>query len=132
MGQPTAKVLSMHQRILKHMLEEFGRYVVRQQILAGRGREPPPDDERLTVTAVFPDMVVEDTTKYAAALAQVASACVLGIQRGLMTETFAVQVITAVAGRLGVEAGPQQMLDEAREEAAARAEADTIPGVAME
>ena len=70
MGEPTFKAFSMRQRFLKHMLESVGRYVIRQKLIAEAG-EPDWWDERLACEAVFPEMTARDTTKYAAALAQV-------------------------------------------------------------
>lgn len=114
MNEPTFKVFSMRQRVAKHILEALGTYQLRQIIMAGQQGEPDWDDERLAVEAVFPEMTARDTTKYAAALGQVVVGCATAIEQGLMTDDTAVQLIAAVAGRLGVE------IDAAAELATAR------------
>ncbi len=131
MGEPTFKAFSMRQRYLKHVLESIGRYVIRQRLIAERG-EPEWDDPRLTVEAVFPEMTARDTTKYAAALAQVVSAVALAIDAGLMTAETGVALVAAVAGRLGVEMDPAAELAAAQQARAARAADDAFAGRADE
>lgn len=125
MGEPTFKAFSMRQRFLKHVLEALGRYVIRQRLIAESG-EPEWDDERLEVEAVFPEMTARDTTKYAAALAQVVAAVNMAVEAGRMSEQTGVALIAAVAGRLGVEIDPAEELLAARDAAAARREADVF------
>ena len=127
MGEPTFKSFSMRQRYLKHILESLGRYVIRQKLIAESG-EPDWWDERLECEAVFPEMTARDTTKYAAALAQVASAVALAIEAGLMTHETGVAIIASVAGRLGVEIDPDDELAKAREAKAAREAGDSFTG----
>lgn len=125
MGEPTFKAFSMRQRYLKHMLEMLGHYVIRQRLIATSG-EPDWDDPRLACEAVFPEMTARDTTKYAAALAQVVAACASAVMSELMTRATAVAIIASVAGRLGVEMDPAAELSDAVGEAEARAAADVF------
>lgn len=127
MGEPTFKAFSMRQRFLKHMLESVGRYVIRQKLIA-EGGEPDWWDERLACDAVFPEMTARDTTKYAAALAQVVQAVSMAINAGLMGEETGVALVAAVAGRLGVEIDPAEELRQAREGAETRAARDAFVG----
>lgn len=129
MGEPTFKTLSMRQSLWKEILEEVGTFVVRQRLDRDAGGapkvgEPLPDD--YAVAAVFPEMTARDTTKYAQALQQVAAAAVLAIGNGLLTEETAVKLLSAIAGRLGVEIDPAEELRKARREAGKRSEADTL------
>lgn len=126
MGEPTFKAFSMRQRLVKHILEQLGHYVIRQSIMAS-GAEPEWDDERLQVEAVFPEMTARDTTKYAAAIVQVVTAVAAAIDAGLMTEETGVALIATVAGRLGVEIDPAKELTAARAAKAKRQEDDVFP-----
>lgn len=134
MGGPTYKMFSMRQREIRHMLEEVGRFVIRQSILAKEGREPDWTDPRLKVQMVFPEMIPSDTTKYAAALSQVAAACVTAMEAGLLGEAAAVGLLATVAGRLGYELDPGAELAAARERKKKRAEEDAFkePDLAAE
>lgn len=127
MNEPTFKIYSMRQRTLRHMLESIGRYVL-MKALDAQGSAGKADwaDEKFKVQAVFPELAVKDTTKYAAALAQVASACVVAITNKLMTREYAVKLIGAVASRLGVDANPEDELANAEKEAAKDAEGDVF------
>lgn len=129
MGEPTFKAFSMRQRLVKHILESMGRYVIRQAIMA-TGAEPEWDDERLGVDAVFPEMTARDTTKYAAAMVQVVTAVATAIDAGLMTEETGVALIATVAGRLGVEIDPAAELTAARKARRKREEEDVFPPTA--
>lgn len=128
MGEPTFKVFSMRQRVVKHILECLGTYQLRQALKASTEGEPDWDDERLACEAVFPEMTARDTSKYAAALGQVAVACAGAIEAGLMTDETAVQLIAAIAGRLGVEIDAADELTEARKARAKRGEDDVFTG----
>ncbi len=134
MGGPTYKMFSMRQREIRHMLEEVGRFVIRQSILAKECREPDWTDPRLKVQVVFPEMIPSDTTKYAAALSQVAAACVTSMEAGLLSEAAAVGLLATVAGRLGYELDPDAELAAARERKKRRAEEDAFkePDLAAE
>jgi hypothetical protein len=72
------------------------------------------------VEAVFPELTAKDTTKYAAALQQVVAACVMQIDKGLLTEATAVKIIASVAGRMGVDYDAEAELKAAQEEHQAR------------
>lgn len=124
MAEPTLKVLSMRQQVVKHMLESIGLYVLRQALLARGQGEPDLEDEAFQVEAIFPEMTARDTTKYAAALQQAVVAVSLAMDRGLLTMETAVRIINSIAGRLGVEIDAASELESAAEEAAAAAEAD--------
>ena len=134
MGGPTYKMFSMRQREIRHMLEEVGRFVIRQAIIAKDNREPDWADPRLEVQVVFPEMIPSDTTKYAAALSQVAAACVTSMEAGLLGEAAAVGLLATVAGRLGYELDPDAELAAARERKKRRAEEDSFkePDLAAE
>jgi hypothetical protein len=120
MGEPTFKVLTQKQRAWKHFLELIARFVLEQaaqrQGLAGYD----PEDDDYQVEAVFPELTAKDTTKYAAALQQVVAACVMQIDKGLLTEATAVKIIASVAGRMGVDYDAEAELKAAQEEHQAR------------
>ena len=122
MAEPTFKIYSMRQRYLKHMLESIGRYVL---LKATDGRIDWGDPD-YAVEAQFPELAVKDTTKYAAALQQVAVACTTAITNKLMSREYAVKLIGAVAARLGVEVDPAAELKKAEAEASKIEEADTF------
>lgn len=120
MGEPTFKILSMRQRMWKHILETVFRYQMRQVLMKGGGPEPEWDDARLDAEAVFPELTARDTTKYASALQQVIAGVAQAVNEGYLTQATAVSVIAAIAGRLGVEIEPEEELKQAQAEAAQR------------
>ncbi len=129
MGEPTFKMYSMRQREWKYILEELATFVINRRYDPS-GEEmlidvfnPDPD---FIPEAIFPELTTRDTTKYASALQQVTVAVGLGVERGLMPELLAVKLIQSVAERLGVEYEAETELEQARAEAAERAEADTF------
>lgn len=131
MGEPTFKMFIMRQTYVGYMLETMGRYAIRQWELRHTRREPDLFDPIYRVTAQWPEMVARDTTKYAAALAQVASALVIALDREILSQETAVRILENISGRLGVEFDVEEELAKARAEAAARAERDvftTPPG----
>lgn len=128
MSEPTFKIYSMRQQAIKYMLESVGRYCIRQNILAEDGNEPEWDDRRLAVEAVFPEMTARDTTKYAAALQQVAAACSLLIDKGLLSVEMAMRVVASVAERLGVKIDPAAELKKANTARNKQAEDDVFMG----
>lgn len=132
MGEPTFKMLSMRQRIVKHMLEQVGVYVLRQKALAESGREPDIAEDVYRVEAVFPELTAKDTSKYAAALQQVVVACALAIDKQLITKALALKIVGAVSGRLGVEIDAEDELAAALAEVGAAAEADVFTMPAAE
>lgn len=125
MAEPTVKVLSMRQQVVKHMMETIGLYVLRQALLARGKGEPDLEDEAFQVEAIFPEMTAKDTTKYAAALQQAVVAVGLAMDKGLITQATAVRIINAIAGRLGVEIDGEKELIAARKEKA-KAEEDDV------
>lgn len=126
MGEPTFKVFSMRQRDIKHILEEIGRYVLRQKAIAESKPEPDFGDAANAVEAVFPEMISKDTTRYAAALQQVVIACAQGVDKRFLSSGMAIRIIASVAGRLGVEIDPDQELQAALEEESKKSEGDVF------
>lgn len=123
MGEPTFKVMSMRQRLWKHILEDVGCYVLRCY-LGARTSPPKWNDPLLKCTAVFPELTARDTTKWAAAMQQVVASVMLAIEGGLMTEGTGVALIQSVAGRLGVEYDAAKELAAAKKEKAERHQDD--------
>lgn len=126
MGEPTFKMFIMRQTFLGYMLVTIGQYVIRQRELAESRREPDLFDPVYKITAQFPEMVARDTTKYAAALQQVASALVIALDRGILTEQTALRMLENISGRLGVEFDAAEELAQARKEAEKKAEKDVF------
>ncbi|MBK6742511.1 MAG: hypothetical protein IPG66_05835 [Hydrogenophilales bacterium] len=126
MGEPTFKMFSMRQKIVKYMLEQIGVYVLRRAAMAKDGKEPDIHDEALQVEAIFPELTAKDTSKYAAALQQVVVACALAMEKGLITKTLALQIIGAISGRLGVEIDAEDELKKAVAEASTAADDDVF------
>lgn len=126
MGDPTFKTFVMRQTYIGYMLETMGQYVIRQKELADTHREPDLFDPTYKVRAQFPEMVSSDTTKYAAALQQIAVSVGLSIDRGLLTEETAVRMLENISGRLGVEFDAEEELKNARAAAKEKAEADVF------
>lgn len=103
MGEPTFKIFTMRQTMVRYMLETIGRYVLRQEKLAKSKSEPELDDGYLDFDVIFPEMTSKDISKYAAAMQQAVVGCAMAIEKGLMSEPTAIKVISTIAGRLGVE-----------------------------
>lgn len=118
MGEPTFKLYTARQQVLKLMLEEIGRYVLWQ---GGEG-EPDWSEERWKVTAVFPELVNRDLTKFASAMQAVATTVILMIDAGLLTEQTALKLVADVAARFGQEIDAATELAKARLEHAKRQE----------
>ena len=114
MGEPTFKVYTARQSFLKLMLEEIGRVVI-WKAYGGQGTADWADD-KFKVTAVFPELVNRDLTKFAAAMSQVATTVVLLVDNGMLTQERALQLVANVAARFGQE------IDAVAELAKARAE----------
>jgi hypothetical protein len=113
MGEPTFKIMTARQSILKLMLEEIGRYVLWKSTKTGA---PDWSDEKWVVTANFPELVNRDLTKFASAMNQVSITVVLLIGEGLLTQERGLKLIADVAQRFGQE------IDAADELAKAQAE----------
>jgi plasmid maintenance system antidote protein VapI len=119
MGEPTFKMYSMRQGFLKRMLEEIGRYVL---WCAARTRGEKPDwaTDEWQVTAVFPELLNRDITKFASAMQAVTAAVIQMIEAGLLTEETALKIIADVAQRFGQDFDAKTELAAARKEAARR------------
>lgn len=119
MGEPTFKMYTARQAKLKLMLEEIGRFVLWQD---ARKRSVAPEwsKDEWQVTAVFPELMNKDITKFAAALQQVATAVDQIIERGLLTEETGLKIIADVAQRFGQDFDARTELDKARTQAAER------------
>ncbi len=126
MGDPTFKTFVMRQTYLGYMLEEIGRYQIRQRELKESRTEPDLFDPIYKVTAQWPEMVAKDTTKYAAALVQVAQGVAMAIDRGLMTDETGIRLIENMSGRLGVEFDAAEEIAKARAANAKKAEDDVF------
>jgi hypothetical protein len=100
MGEPTFKVYTARQSFLKLMLQEIGRYVLWK---SSKTATPDWGDTKWVVGASFPELVNKDLTKFAAAMAQVATTVVLLIDEGLLTQERGLKLIADVAQRFGQE-----------------------------
>ncbi len=116
MGDPTFKMMTARQTQLKLMLEKLGRYVLACQPDA----KPDWSSDDWQVTAVFPELVSKDITKFASAMREVAATCTLLVDRGLLTEERAVGMVADVAARFGAEFDAKAELEAARNERKAR------------
>ncbi|RIX47447.1 MAG: hypothetical protein D3M94_07180 [Rhodocyclales bacterium GT-UBC] len=125
MGDPAFKVMSMRQRFIKYMLEEIGRFVVRQ-VGAKTGIKIDFGDTEQQVAAVFPEMISRDTSRFAAALQQVVNAAAMAVDRKFISSKMALQLIAAVAAQLGVEIDVEAALADAQDEAGKNAENDVF------
>ncbi|MBF0165184.1 MAG: hypothetical protein HQM01_11915, partial [Magnetococcales bacterium] len=113
MSDPTSKIFTVRQTLIRFFLEEVGRYVVRRRLEAAGRPMPDPADAAWRVRAEFPEMIVKDVSKYAAALQQVVAAMVPAVESGLMTHATALRCMRAIAVRLGVEFDVETELEEA-------------------
>lgn len=125
MGDPAFKIMSMRQRIIKHILEEIGRFAVRQHALA-RGLKVDFGKADYQVSAVFPEMIARDTSRFAAALQQVVAAAAQAVDRKFISSKLAIQLIAAIAAQLGVDIDAEQALKDATTEAGKKAEEDVF------
>ncbi len=126
MGEPTFKMFIMRQTFIGYMLVTMGQYVIRRRELAESRREPDLFDPIYKIKAQFPEMVARDTTKYASALTQVASALTIVLDRGILSEETAVRMLENISGRLGVEFDAVDELGKARKEAEKKSEKDVF------
>ncbi len=119
MGEPTFKMYSMRQAKLRLMLEEIGRFVLwcRAQT---RGEKPDWASDDWQVTAVFPELLNRDITKFASAMQVAVSAVIQMIDAGLLTEETALKIVADVAQRFGQDFDAKTELEAARAEAAER------------
>lgn len=119
MGEPTFKTYSARQNFLKLMLEEIGRFVLWRAAQV-HGERPDWAEDKWQVTAVFPELVNRDVTKFAAAMQSVVTAVVQMIDAGLLTEETALKLVADVAQRFGQDFDAKTELESARKEQAAR------------
>jgi hypothetical protein len=117
MGEPTFKVYTMRQSVLKLMLEDIGRMVLWKATGTG---EPNWADESWKVTAKFPELANKDITKFATAMQTVVTSVISMIDGGLLTEETGLGLIADVAARFGARIDPKVELTRARAEAAKR------------
>lgn len=128
MDEPTFKIFSMRQRIWKHILEAVATFVIWRRLdpTGASYFDPEKPDPELMPEAVFPEMTSADISKYAAALQQVVTATAQAIEAGLMDDELALQIIAAIAGRLGVEFDAEAALEAAQAQKATRREEDVF------
>ena len=119
MGEPTFKMYSMRQSKLKLMLEEIGRFVLWSQAQV-QGTTPDWASDDWQVTAVFPELLNRDITKFASAMQAAVSAVIQMIDAGLLTEETALKIVADVAQRFGQDFDAKTELEAARAEAAER------------
>jgi len=129
MGDPTFKLFTARQTVLKHMLEKLGRYVLMKQPDA----KPDWGKPEWKVTARFPELVSADVTKFASAMREVTSAALMLVDRGLLSEERALSLVADIASRFGQDIDAKAELEAARKERAEReaddpADAFTLPG----
>lgn len=117
MGEPTFKVYTARQMMLKRMLEEIGRFVLWKSAVT---KQPQWGQPAWTVTASFPELVNRDLTKFASALQQVSNAVLLLIEGGLLTQERGLEMVADVAARFGQEIDAKAELEKARQEAQKR------------
>lgn len=121
MSEPTEKMLVMRRRYVGYMLAEIGRYVIRSAWGKLDAEVSDAEADILTsVRAEWPEMSAKDTSRYAAALQQVAVAVASLLQDALITRKTAVALIAQMADRLGVTIDdPEAELEAASEDLAA-------------
>jgi hypothetical protein len=123
MGLPALRMLTLRQEKLRNILETVGREAIRRR---GRVVSRSFALEGLDVLAEFPELVSEDVSRYAAALAQVAAAASTMLGQNLIDRKGAVRLVASLAARLGVEIDPEDTLAQAEEERKAKEERDSI------
>ena len=115
MGEPTFKIYTGRQNFLKLMLEEIGRFVLWRSAQVS-GVKPDWAEDKWQVTAVFPELVNRDVTKFAAAMASLVTAVIQMIDAGLLTEETALKLVADVAQRFGQDFDAKTELEAARKE----------------
>lgn len=125
MGEPTYKVFSQRQRLLKAILEDVARYVIRRRMDALGVAEFASQPE-YQPRALFPELTARDVAKYTTALQQVVVSAAQAVNAGVMSEETAVKLISLIAGLLGLELDPVEELKAARADAARRGEQDAF------
>ncbi len=119
MGEPTFKVYTMRQGFLKRMLEEIGRFVLWSSART-QGKVPDWSKDEWQVTAVFPELVNKDVTKFASAMQSLVNAVIQMIDAGLLTQETALKIVADVAQRFGQDFDAKTELKAAQTEHEAR------------
>lgn len=131
MSGPTFKMMSMRQAFVGHILVEVGKFVIRQWELAHNNKEPDLTEPIYALGVHWPEMVARDIAKYASALNDVTQAASAAIAARLLSRKTAIEMIEAVAGRLGVsfdaEAELSALGDPAKSVEVASATNETLP-----
>jgi len=125
MGEPTYKIFSQRQRLIKAMLEAIGTYVIRSRLRA-YGLLAMISERGFETTATFPELTARDIARYATAFQQVVVSVTQALTAGVMSEATAVEMLTMMAALMGLEVDPVAELQQARAEAAARRERDAF------
>jgi len=128
MTEPTHKIMSSLQADIGFALADLCTLAInRAADPTGRRLvvDPYEPDEALLPQVSWPELSARDTTAYAAALGQVAVGVVAALERGLLSDLSAVQMIAAIAGRLGVEIDPAAELAQAQRDLTGRRARDS-------
>lgn len=104
MGTPTFKMLSERQRYVIHLLRAILDYVIDSGMAAGSLAE----DANRRYEIVVPDLSVRDTSRLAAALAQVVAALEKAETAGWVRKATAARIFAALATQLGVDVNPDE------------------------
>lgn len=131
MGEPTFKVFSQRQRYIGYALSMVGTFQIRMRLKAlyGATLEQSNHPEDYEVRAVFPELTARDTSKYATALLQVVSATTVAVERGLLSEETAIEMIALLATQLGVEVDAAEEMARAKVDRDKRKEKDGVPDI---
>lgn len=133
MDEPTLKILTMRQRTIRHMLEMVGQYQLYRRLdPTGPLPDPSDFDAELKPRAVFAEISAKDTSKYAAAFAQVVVGCNQAVEAGLLTPATAIELIAMAAKQLGVDVDAKQELEDAIAEADRKRNEDELPPLDLE
>ena len=129
MGDPTFKLMTARQTQLKLLLECIGRFVLASQ----PNVKPVWADDKWKVTAVFPELVSKDLTKFASAMREVTAAVIMLLDKGLLTEERALELVADVAGRFGqqIDAKAEILLARAERKQRQKDQADADEGDAF-
>ena len=131
MGEPTVKIFTMRQRFWGYILSEVGTFVIRQRLRAYYGAEPEASDDPSVYVpeARFPELTSKDTSKFATALQQVVLAAATAVDRALLSEETALNLIGLVASQLGLSIDPSAELERIRKGREEKNEEDNfVPG----
>ncbi|MBI2815461.1 MAG: hypothetical protein HYX72_00830 [Acidobacteria bacterium] len=108
-GEPTLKMLTSRQRLVRNMLEQLLDFVVDRRIAAGV--LPSRIDKSFQV--VVPQLSVRDQEKAASALKSAADALTSFQSAGAVDTATMTQVLTAMLSHLGVQCDPFEILAKA-------------------